>query len=146
MVSSGSRLLTVACILVSVSGCGMFSTATFPNLNDMFGAESGVRDEEIHRQRYQRDRDPDDLHWLLANRIESGMTVSEVGRTIGEEGRQVYDDGWIKRGGGYYQSGDKAWKWDPDRNGQSLILVFREGRLVNFDPTQYDQSDAFHGL
>ena len=110
----------------------------------MFGAKAGVHEEEQHRQSYQKSRDPEDLRWLLANRISSGMSVSEVGRIIGQEGRRLYDDTWIKKGGGYYQSGDEAWKWEQDRNGQSLILVFREGRLVNFDPADYaEKLDPF---
>ena len=112
-----------------------------PDLSSMFGTNSSVRDEEEHRQKYQSNRDPAELRWLLANRISSGMTVSEVGRVIGEEGRRVYDDSWIKTGSGYYQSGDEAWKWEQDRNGQSLILVFRDGNLVNFDPTAYQEPE-----
>ena len=67
------------------------------------------------------------------------MATSEVGRIIGQEGRRLHNDSWIKKGGGYYQSGDEVWKWEQDRNGQSLILVFREGQLVNFDPADYSE-------
>jgi len=140
MVRSENCLLTVVCLLLFACGCGTLTGSGLPDLNSLFSSESSVRDEEEYRQRYQKDRDPGDLRWLLANRIESGMAVSEVNRTLGEEGRRVYDDNWIKTGGGYYQSGDKAWKWDPDRNGQSLILVFRDGLLVNFDPSDYEQT------
>lgn len=140
MVRSGIQLFVAACLLVSAAGCGTLTGSGFSNLNDLFRSGSSHKDEETHRQKYQKDRDPAELQWLLANKIESGMTVSEVSRTIGEDGRRLYDDNWIKTGGGYYQSGDEVWKWNPDRNGQSLILVFREGRLVNFDPTDYDNS------
>ena len=127
-----------------VSGCGMMSIPKLPDMDDMFGGKSSLHEEELHRQNYQSKRDPAELRWLLANRISSGMSVSEVGRIIGEEGRRLYDDNWIKKGGGFYQSGDEAWKWEQDRNGQSLILVFREGRLVNFDPSVYQkQADPF---
>jgi hypothetical protein len=147
MLSSNSRLLpliAVAVVSFFVSGCGSFSARNLPDFDDMFGVKAGVRDEEQHRQSYQKSRDPEDLRWLLANRISSGMSVSEVGRIIGQEGRRLYDDTWIKKGGGYYQSGDEAWKWEQDRNGQSLILVFREGRLVNFDPGDYaEKLDPF---
>lgn len=142
MLWSNSRLLASVAVIVmsiSLSGCGSFSARNLPDFDDMFGVKAGVRDEEQHRQSYQKSRDPEDLRWLLANRISSGMSVSEVGRIIGQEGRRLYDDTWIKRGTGYYQSGDEAWKWEQDRNGQSLILVFREGRLVNFDPGDYSE-------
>ena len=147
MLWSNSRLLasvTVVAMSFFSSGCGLFSARNLPDFDDMFGVKAGVRDEEQHRQSYQKSRDPEDLRWLLANRISSGMSVSEVGRIIGQEGRRLYDDTWIKSGAGYYQSGDEAWKWEQDRNGQSLILVFREGRLVNFDPGNYaEKLDPF---
>ena len=126
-------LLSLFCVF----GCGTLDGFRFPDLNDLLGPNSQVRDEERHRQNYQRDRDPAERNWLLANRIKNGMAVSEVSRAIGEDGQRVYNDGWIKKGGGHYQSGDKAWKWAADRNSQSLILVFREGFLVNFDPSEY---------
>jgi hypothetical protein len=138
------RLVTVAVLSFSVSGCGSISARNLPDFDDMFGTKSSIRDEEQHRQNFQKSRKPENLQWLLANRISSGMSVSEVGRIIGEEGRRLYDDNWIKKGSGHYQSGDEAWKWDQDRNGQSLILVFREGRLVNFDPADYsEEQDPF---
>ena len=142
MLWSNSRLMvsvTVVVMSFSASGCGSFSARNLPDFDDMFGAKAGTRDEEQHRQSYQKSRDPEDLRWLLANRISSGMSTSEVGRIIGQEGRRLHNDSWIKKGGGYYQSGDEAWKWEQDRNGQSLILVFREGQLVNFDPADYSE-------
>ena len=142
-VGSVATALTVMLILFGI-GCGTVSVPKMPDIGDMFGEKSGLRDEEEHRRNFQSTRDPADLRWLLANRISSGMSVSEVGRIVGEEGRRVYDDNWIKKGGGYYQSGDEAWKWEQDRNGQSLILVFRESRLVNFDPSDYEkEADPF---
>jgi hypothetical protein len=140
-VGSVATALTVVLMLFA-TGCGTASIPKLPNMRDMFGERSGIRDEEEHRRNFQSTRDPADLRWLLANSISSGMSVSEVGRIIGEEGRRLHDDNWVKKGGGYYQSGDKAWKWEQDRNGQSLILVFREGRLVNFDPSAYAEEDG----
>lgn len=129
--------------MLAVIGC---RTPVLPDFDEMLGAGNGAQEEEEHRRNYQSTRDPDELKWLLVNRISSGMTVSEVGRVIGEEGRRLEDDNWIKTGGGYYQSGDEVWKWEQDRNGQSLILVFRDGRLVNFDPTVYQESSDLFGL
>lgn len=139
MVHFGMNRVIPAILLltVAVPGCGTLSVPNLPDLNTYFESTSQFQDEETHRQAYQKSRDPDDLKWLLANRIHSGMSVREVGRTIGEKGRHLNDDNWVKKGGGYYQSGDKTWKWAQDRNGQSLILVFREGKLVNFDASAY---------
>ena len=137
---------TLLLSLVGVSGCGALSALKFPDLNDLLGSSSQVRDEEGHRQKYQLDRDPAERNWLLANRIQNGMAVSEVSRVIGEDGQRVHNDGRVKKGGGHYQSGDKAWKWAADRNSQSLILVFREGLLVNFDPSEYQSRPDPNGF
>jgi hypothetical protein len=93
--------------------------------------------EEEHRQRYQETRDSDDRDWLLGHAIESGMTPTEVARVLGQEGKPVLNDAWIKNGGGHYQLHDIAWKWGPDREGKSQILVFRDSKLVNFDPHEF---------
>lgn len=141
---SGFVLTALAAALATLGALGCGSAPKMPDFDAIFGTKPNVREEETHRQSYQSSRNPEDLRWLLANRISSGMTVSEVGRVIGEAGRRLEDDSWIKKGGGHYRSGDEAWKWEQDRNGQSLILVFREGRLVNFDPSAYEtQADSF---
>jgi hypothetical protein len=77
-------LLSLFCVF----GCGTLDGFRFPDLNDLLGPNSQVRDEERHRQNYQRDRDPAERNWLLANRIKNGMAVSEVSRAIGEDGQR----------------------------------------------------------
>ena len=77
---------------------------------------------------------------LLQNRVENGMTPAEISHVLGEEGERVYEDGWIKNRGGHYQAGDETWKWGPDRKGNSVYLVFRESRLVNFDASEFETS------
>lgn len=93
--------------------------------------------EEEHRQRYQKSRDAVERDWLLGHAVESGMTPTEITRILGQDGERVVDDGWIKNHGGNYQMDDEAWKWGPDRTGQSVILVFRAGKLVNFNPSEF---------
>ena len=68
MLSSNSRrlpLIAVAVVSFLASGCGSFSARNLPNFDEMFGVKAGVRDEEQHRQSYQKSRDPEDLRWLL---------------------------------------------------------------------------------
>lgn len=139
MLLSNLRVASLAVVLFLIAGATGCSTLRLPDVDEMLGNDNSLKEEEEHRRNYQSNRDPADLRWLLANRISSGMSVFEVSRVVGEEGRRIYDDNWIKNGGGYYQTGDEAWKWEQDRNGQSLILVFREGRLVNFDPSNYQE-------
>jgi len=121
-----------------VSGCASTGDGSPSGLASLFPSEARQKEEEErHRKRFQEGRDPEAMCWLLANRVESGQSPMDVGRVLGEQGERVVNDGWIKNDGGYYQTGDECWKWGPDREGHSVLLVFREGRLVNFDPREF---------
>ena len=90
-----------------------------------------------HRSRFQQDRAEDDAHWLLANRVRQGMTPGDVAELFGEAGERVYEDEWLKSGAGNYQVGDETYKWGPDDHGTSYYLMFRNDKLANFDPEQF---------
>lgn len=115
----------------------------------LFAVDSGADKEEAHRAAFQKTRDPNELRWLLANRIEPGMSPGDVGLVLGEQGTRIHNDGWVKNKSSIYLTDDESWKWASDRDGNSLILVFREGRLVNFDPEEFRSvarfSDASSG-
>jgi len=130
--------LLLTLLTLMTAGCQSPGEELLPGLGNLLEAESTSEREEEHRRKFQETRDPDELKWLLRHAIESGMTVTEVARVLGEDGRQVYEDGWIKQGEGHYQSGDETWKWGPDREGNSVFLVFRDGKLVNFDPREFE--------
>ena len=100
--------------------------------------QDGHKQEEVHRKQYQADRDPAALRWLLAHRIHTSMRVEEVNNVLGEEGAREYNDNWLTTKGGQYRTDDKVYKWGPDANGRSVYLVFRDGRLTNFDPSEYE--------
>lgn len=136
--SGSSSALIVA---LALTGCQSAGSELLPGLQALLDGKSSVMDEETHRREFQKSRSPKEMNWLLRNSINAGMAVSEVSKVLGEEGRRVYDDGWIKRGGGHYQSGDKAWKWGPDREGRSVFLVFRDGKLVNYDPNEFENDE-----
>lgn len=131
--------LAIVCICPALcaTGCSSVDSVSLASIASLFDGESQQRMEEEHRSRFQASRSPDDLNWLLHHHIENGMTPSEVSRVIGEEGQRVYSDSWIKNSGGHYHAGDETWKWGPDRQGNSVYLVFRERRLVNFDPSEF---------
>ena len=129
--------------LFAGAGCETLHEAGVPGLAGFLNTEAAVQEEERHRTEYQESRDPAELRWLMRNRIQSGMSPSEVSKVIGDEGERVYDDGWVKNEGGYYQANDEAWKWGPDREGKSVILVFRDRQLVNFDPREFDDGPTF---
>lgn len=93
-----------------------------------------------HRSRFQQQGDPQSFRWLLANHLASGMSLYEVEEVLGSEGERVWNDSQFKKGEGRYQESDETYKWGPDRNGTSAYLIFRDGKLVNYDPSQYRKS------
>ena len=122
---------------VLVSGCGSMNTSHLAQALLYPMSQVQEQDIELYRERFQTDRDPDALNWLLANAIDAGMSLSEVEQVLAEEGQHVYDDRWVKTNGGYYRSGDLVYKWNPDSRGRSIYLVFREDKLVNFNPDEF---------
>lgn len=124
-------------LLLTGSGCSLFPSNAAPGSGHITSDRSAVDDEQTHRQRFQNSRDPDAMRWLLAHSLQQGMTVAEVGRVFGEDGQREYNDRWIKTGGGFYRRDDVVYRWGPDSDGQSAYLVFRDGKLTNFDPADY---------
>ncbi|MBI1347648.1 hypothetical protein GC163_15340 [bacterium] len=90
-----------------------------------------------HRRKFQVDSDPESLTWLLGHMVENGMTVPMVNDALGAEGVREFDDSEMKRNGGHYQQTDIGYKWGPDRSGRSVVLFFREGKLVYFDQNEF---------
>lgn len=100
-------------------------------------AERHSPDEERqHRTRYQTDHDSDSIRWLLSRRVRQGMSEPDVAAILGEPGTPVPADQWIKNEGGYHM-GDETFKWGPDDAGRAYYLVFREGKLVNYNPSEF---------
>lgn len=125
-----------------IAGCESVDTSAMKkSLAPLFQRKPIAETEEEHRRAFQKDRDSKDLNWLLANRIDAGMTVKQVGGVIGESGSRVYQDSWVKNQGGNYRSTDEVWKWQAARNGQAIYLVFREGKLVNYDPSKFHEEE-----
>jgi hypothetical protein len=93
--------------------------------------------EPEYRERFLTERDPEALRWLLSNRIHNEMTVTEVANVLGEKGERRFDDREYKTNGGFYQTTDVGYQWGPDKNGHSVVLFFRDGKLVHFDPAEF---------
>lgn len=77
------------------------------------------------------------MSWLLAHCVAPGMSYKEVCRALGEEGSPEANDRWIKTRGTTYQVGDDTYCFGPDSEGQSVYLVFREDKLIGFDPEAF---------
>ena len=98
---------------------------------------SALAETEEQRSRYLAERTQASARWLLANRVKQGMSPGDVAEVFGEAGERVYEDEWLKTGDGNYQIGDETYKWGPDDHGTSYFLMFRGGKLVNFDGGEY---------
>jgi hypothetical protein len=99
--------------------------------------DSPKKTPDSERLRYQADRDPSAMRWLLAHCVHRQMAVKDISIVLGEDGVRVRDDTWVKRGNGYRED-DKVYRWGPDKNGRDVYLVFREGKLINFDPKEFE--------
>jgi hypothetical protein len=96
-----------------------------------------VSDEQKQRTKYQTEQSPEALRWLLSRRVRQGMSPEDVAVIIGEEGAPVDADDWVKSNSSGFQVGDETYRWGPDNRGNSYYLVFREGKLVNYDPAEF---------
>lgn len=123
-------LLLLAGLLLAVSGCGTAGLSGY--LQDFGQNRTTFRDIEEHRAKFIRDRDPASFRWLLTHTIDNGMTVHEINQALGDNGERMDRDQELKAHQNEYLQTDVAYKWGPDRDGQSVILFFREGRLVHF--------------
>ncbi len=136
-----SRLLTLSLLVLPflalvVSGCAGIDFHDPLNLVPDT-VSSGSPEAKKQRREFQLDRTPAAFTWLMANLVENGMTVSEVSEALGETGERYFEDREMKTHGGQYQDTDVGYKWGPDTNGRSVVLFFRDDKLVNFDPDDF---------
>jgi hypothetical protein len=73
----------------------------------------------------------------MAHSLNNGMTVQEVERALGDAGERIYDDVELKSHHGEFLHTDIAYKWGPDTDGNSAVLFFREGRLIQYSPENF---------
>jgi hypothetical protein len=118
-------------------GCESVGKTSSQAFASASGDDGAKRTVESERRRYQADRDPASLRWLLAHCVHRQMSVKDISNVLGEDGVRVHDDTWLKRGTAYRED-DTVFRWGPDKNGRDIYLVFREGRLINFDPKEFE--------
>ncbi len=132
-----SRLLATAVLLIGLlAGCETLHNAGVPGLEQYVKDEDAIAAPE-YRERFQLDRDPVAFTWLLRHRVRSGMSVMEVNEALGEAGEEFSHSEAYKKHTDGYQSTDVGFRWGPDAKGRSVILFFREGNLVNFNPDEF---------
>ncbi|MBT4864108.1 MAG: hypothetical protein HON53_03170 [Planctomycetaceae bacterium] len=124
-------------LLLVLAGCEGGPASSFSGLRSTSGTSPDEKTEMEYRSEYQAERDPEALGWLLANRIRQGMGVGEVNEILGQDGTREFDDRKLKAGNPAYRADDIAYRWGPDSGGRAVYLLFREDKLLNFDPQQF---------
>lgn len=119
------------CAVLALAGC-----ESAPKLPWVARGEAHAAKTREFRQRYQEEQDPDALNWLLHEHVENGMTLEEVIGALGSPGEPEPDAQEYRKGNLYHVT-DEAHKWGPDRDGRSVVLFFRDGKLVNFEPNEF---------
>ncbi len=121
------RLFLTAMLLLT--GCStMTSLADFMQQDETLFAEAEKRREE-----FLVERSEDSIKWLLSNLAKNGMSKGDIDRIVGVQGERVFDDTDILSGDGLYRADDLVYSWGPDRQGNTYMLVFRDGKLINFE-------------
>lgn len=133
-----SSLTPLFALLLGVVGC-----ESLTGEHSVFRSHESqaAADTEEHRARFLETRNAEDLQWLLKNSIQSGMSRGEVAQVFGEQGERVRRDSRYTRNGGHYRENDVLYKWGPDNEGRTILLAFRDDKLVNFDPDFFESSD-----
>ncbi len=122
--------------IVGLSGCESIEQTSLSRMLP-FGRKVNASPQVIEqRRKFQSERDPDAFRWLLTHRIHNEMTVEQVAHVFGEAGERRLDDREYKTNGGFYQTTDAGYQWGPDRTGHTVVLYFRDGRLINFEPAE----------
>ena len=131
-------LLTLSLLMIALlSGCGSIEQSSLSRMLP-FGNKTNLAPQEAEqRQKFLNDRDPDAFRWLLSQRVHNEMSAEQVAHVLGESGERRPDDREYKTNGGFYQTTDVGYQWGPDRTGHTVVLFFRDGKLINFDPTEF---------
>ena len=126
-------LLTIALL----SGCESFEQSSLSRMLP-FGKKTNLAPQEVEqRQKFMNERDPEAFRWLLSQRIHNEMSAEQVAHVLGESGERRLNDREYKTNGGFYQTTDVGYQWGPDRTGHTVVLFFRDGKLINFDPAEF---------
>ena len=133
-------ILTVILFVgTGTSGCSAPDRKSFADKVPFLRHENLAPQESEQRQKFVSERDPAAFKWLLTHRISNEMTVAEVASVMGEAGERRPDDREYKTNGGNYHTTDVGYQWGPDRTGHTVVLFFRDGKLIHFDPAELSE-------
>ena len=136
--SIAPALLSLSLFSIAVlSGCETLEQSSLARMLP-FGKKTNLAPKEAEqRQKFMIERDPDAFRWLLSQRIHNEMSAEQVAHVLGESGERRLNDREYKTNGGFYQTTDVGYQWGPDRTGHTVVLYFRDGKLINFDPAEF---------
>ena len=127
-------LAVIVLVGIGNSGCSAPERKNMADKVPFLRHENLAPQESEQRQKFVSERDPAAFKWLLTHRISNEMTVAEVSSVMGEAGERRLDDREYKTNGGNYHTTDVGYQWGPDRTGHTVVLFFRDGKLIHFDP------------
>ena len=136
--STAPMLLSLSLVAVGLlSGCETIEQSSIGRMMPFGRKTNNSSQVTEQRQKFQSDRDPDAFHWLLSHCVHNEMSVQQVEHELGEAGERRFDDREYKTNGGFYQTTDVGYQWGPDRKGRTVVLFFRDGKLIHFDPSEF---------
>jgi hypothetical protein len=127
-------------LVTAIPGCVWLHQHGVPGL-EMYVKDEREQQVPHYREQFLLERDPEALNWLLANRVQNGMSVMEINHMLGEDGERIERDQRFKVNANEILQTDVAYQWGPDRNGRTIVLFFREGRLIQFRPDEFVSAD-----
>jgi hypothetical protein len=131
-----TALLCAWSCTLGFTGCE--SPAWTHTLHESFRAqdEGGPRTEEEYRRDYVKTHSRKSMRWLLAHCVRPGMSYEKVCHALGQEGERETDR-TLKTTGINVRIDDDVYSFE-DNEGRALKLFFRDDRLINFDPTDFE--------
>lgn len=132
-------LLLSAGLVLAAAGCETTLPERLPGIAQLRPTEDELQKEEECRVKFQTDRDPESLDWLMDHCLNAGVSVEDVNALFGTEGERLENDRWVKAKSRYRED-DETWQWGPDNQGRSIYLVFREGRLI-YNPKERETAE-----
>lgn len=131
-----SGLIFAALAAIALAGCE--SPSWTHTLHESFSATEagGPRNEEEHRREYIANHSRKSMRWLLRHSVKPGMSYEQVCHALGAEGERDPDPS-LKTGNLNVRIDDEVYSFG-DSDNRNLKLFFREDRLINFDPTDFE--------
>src|SRR5262245_52836860 len=138
MLHTTGRTGFIAAVLAGIALSGRESPSWTHSLHESFNAaeEGRPKTEDEHRREYIANHSRKSMRWLLRHCVKAGMSYEQVCHALGTEGERDHDPA-LKTGNLNVRIDDEVYSFG-DSEGRTLKLFFREDRLINFDPADFE--------